>query len=594
MKQNPDAMLDRFRGEETGFRFNSNGLLQFDKLWLQNIKYVLQGSYVSKQSMTEAEESSANSVYSGTYTDGAVLSNVPGKHVFDVDGNEITNFTDTDVDNGYYAHYLSNGYVSHNEIDSREVNFFAKLSANFFHSFGKVNNGFLLGADFKTDGNEGNGTKWSMANPPYRSVSNIDGSYRPRRYKDIPYIKTFGLFAENNFECSIINRKFNLQAGIRYDNTSIVGGALSPRFNASFEIIPDVLVLRGGYGITAKMPTLFYLYPQDAYFEFVNLNESADDWLDEDKRTVLTTTRVVNTQNRDLKMAKNYKSEVGVDLKLGRAHLSVTAFNEHLRNGYGMSNTLNSWLPFNYNVYWRNDDDKIELDGTYPILASYRIPFNIMNVRTRGVEFEFFTGRIDPIRTSFQLSGSWMEEKSAPSNYLFYDNSGSAPEDRKNIAIYGTDRQDSYNKQFVTTLRATHNIPNIGFVVTLTAQAIWNQSDWVTYKQDSIPVGYLSLEDGQSHFFENGKYTTTQQLKDDGLGYMVRNVNHSYAIKQTLKPYFQFNFNLTKEIGDKARISFFANNFFRSYPRMEDKRNPGHFQIYNSNFYFGMELTFKL
>lgn len=594
MKQNPDAMLDHYRGEEIGLRLNTNGLLQFNKLWLQNIKYVVQGSYTSKQSMTEAEESAANSVYSGTYTDGAVLSNVPGQHVKDADGNEITYFTDADVQNGYYAHYLSNGYVSHNEIDSREVNLFAKLSANFFNSFGNVNNGILLGTDFKADGNEGNGTSWSMLNPPYRSVSNIYGSYRPRCYKDIPYIKTFGLFVEDNFEWNIMKRKFNLQAGIRYDNTSIVGGTFTPRFNASFDVIPDILVLRGGYGITAKMPTLFYLYPQDAYFEFVNLNESADEWLAEDMRTVLTTTRVVSTQNRDLKIAKNYKSEVGFDLKLGKTRLSVTAFNEHLRNGYGMGTTLNSWLPFNYNVYWRNDDDQIELDGTYPILASYVVPINSQNVRTRGLEFEFFTGRIEPIKTSFQLSGSWMEDKSEPTNYLFYDNSGSAPESRKNIAIYGQNRQVSYNKQFVTTLRATHNIPNIGFVVTLTAQAIWNQSDWINFNQDSIPVGYMSLEDGNAHFFEDGQYTTTQQLKDDGLGYLLRNVNHSNAIKQTVHPYFQFNINLTKEIGDKARVSFFANNFFRSYPRMENKRSPGYFQIYNNGFFFGMELTLKL
>ena len=51
---------------------------------------------------------------------------------------------------------------------------------------------------------------------------------------------------------------------------------LSPRLNASLEAIPQKLFFRGGYGITAKMPTLLYLYPENAYFEYININEMAD------------------------------------------------------------------------------------------------------------------------------------------------------------------------------------------------------------------------------------------------------------------------------------------------------------------------------
>lgn len=593
-KQNPDAMRDLYRGEEAGIRFNTNGLLQFDKGWLQNLRYVVQGSYTSKQSMTEEEESAANSVYSGTYTDGTVLSNQVGKHVYDADGNEITHFSDADVAAGYYAHYLSNGYVTHNEIDSREVNFYAKLTANFFKSFGKVNNGLLLGTDFKADGNEGDGTKWSIENPPYRSVSNIDGSYRPRRYKDIPYVKTLGIFAEDNFKWDIGRRSLDIQLGARYDHTSVVGGTLSPRFNASFDIIPEILSVRGGYGITAKMPTLFYLYPQNAYFEYVNLNELANENIPEADRTLITTTRVVDTQNRDLKIAKNYKSEIGFDLTLGKTQLSVTGYSERLRNGYGMGYTLNSFFPFTYNTYGRDANGNIALTGSYPVLSSYYMPVNNLRLDTKGLEFEFNTGRIESIRTSFQLSGAWMESKNKTVSPLFYDESGSTPSSRRDIAIYSPDRQQSYEKQFVTTLRATHNIPNIGFVVTLTAQAVWNQSDWTTYNNDSIPIGYLSLKDGSVNYFGDGQFKTVQDVKDAGYSYMVRNASHTAAIKETVSPYFQFNINITKEIGDIARISFFANNFFRSYPRKESKRYPGTYYTYNNKFYFGMDLSLKL
>ena len=75
---------------------------------------------------------------------------------------------------------------------------------------------------------------------------------------------------------------------------------------------------------------------------------------------------------------------------------------------------------------------------------------------------------------------------------------------------------------------------------------------------------------------------------------MVRTVNHISAIKETISPVFQFNINVTKELSDIARISFFANNMFRSYPRRESNRYPGTFSIYNNQFFFGMELALKL
>ncbi len=103
-----------------------------------------------------------------------------------------------------------------------------------------------------------------MANPPFRSVRDYDSSYRPRSYKDIPYIKMLSFFAEDNAELTLGRHTLNLQAGLRYDRVSVVGGTFCPRVNVAFDLVPDVLTLRGGYGITAKMPTLTYLYPQKA------------------------------------------------------------------------------------------------------------------------------------------------------------------------------------------------------------------------------------------------------------------------------------------------------------------------------------------
>ena len=86
-----------------------------------------------------------------------------------------------------------------------------------------------------------------------------------------------------------------------------------------------------------------------------------------------------------------------------------------------------------------------------------------------------------------------------------------------------------------------------------------------------------------------------EQFKEAGLGYLLRNVSKSVEIKESWNPFFCFNINLTKEIGDLLRVSFFANNMFRMYPRQEYKRSPGSYKTdLNNRHYFGVELGVKI
>lgn len=591
-EENPDDQTTQTtsEGRDAGLRLNTNGTLSINRGWLQNIRYVLSGSYTDKQSFYETAYGSASAPYSMTTTDGAVLSNRPGMPVYDADGNELTNFGTEDA--AHYAQLLPSSYLGHYEIDSREVNAFAKLTATLFKQSGQTSNRILLGADYKTDGNVGDGKTFSPTAPPLRNNSNKNSTYRPRPYSDIPFIHQFGLFAEENFNCNLGERELKVQAGIRFDHATKTGSVWSPRFNASLDLIPHTLTLNGGYGITAKMPTLLYLYPEKAYFEYVNINELADERIPEANRVYMTTTKVYDTENADLKVSKNHKAEIGLRLNIGKVNASVTAFEERLKNGYSLDYTFDTFKSFTFNEYARNADGEFVLTSSLPVLSSFYTPTNNLNVKTQGVEFDINVGRIESIRTSFQLNGAWMRTQSRSLAYDFYDNSGTAASSRKPVAIYESDAVKSYRQQFSTTLRATHNLPRIGFVVTLTAQAIWNQANWKTFGNDTIPVGYIAL-DGQTTFFEK-PYTSTEQVKADGYDYLLRIPNHSNAVKESYNPYFCFNMNVTKEIGDLLRVSFFANNMFRSYPRMESKRNPGTYLSLNNRFFFGLELALKL
>lgn len=594
---NPDDQNNMVvsEGRDLGFTLNTNGTWRINKGWLKTIQYAISGTYTDKQSHYEELNSNAAYPYSGTMIDGGVLNNLGlgNMEYIDEDGNkQVLNFTN----DGNKAIMLPAQYVGMYDNDSREINFYAKAKATFFKQTGNVNNRIVIGADFKTDGNVGKGKTWDPSCPPYRNLSYYNSTFRPREYKDIPFINQFGAYIEDNFKWSIGGtHDFQLQAGVRFDNTSVVGSTISPRFNASMEIIPNKLSIFGGYGITAKMPTLFYLYPENAYFEYINLNELSTSSIPEGERKFITTTRVFEVDNSDLEITKNYKAEAGFKLNLGKMSLTVTGYHERLKNGYTMAQTLDSYKSVNVTEYTRNKTTGEYSATTLPVLSYFNTPTNNRNEENTGVEFDLNIGRIDAIRTSFNLSGAWMRTKSWNDGYDFYDTSeGDAAKKRRPVAIYNQADTKSYAERFATTLRATHNIPQIGLVVTLSAQAVWQDVDWTVYGNDSIPMGYISNE-GKINWFEKNQFSNVDELRQSEYADMWQNPSHGNAIKQGLDPYFQFNLNVTKEISDMLRVSFFANNMFRSYPKTASKRELGKYLTgYTNRFFFGLEMSLTL
>jgi hypothetical protein len=305
--------------------------------------------------------------------------------------------------------------------------------------------------------------------------------------------------------------------------------------------------------------------------------------------------------NSDLEITKNYKAEAGFKLNLGKVSLNVTGYHERLKNGYALGQTLDTYKSVDWTTYKRTkiNGEYQYVATTLPVLSYFNAPTNNMNVENTGVEFDLNLGRIDAIRTAFQLSGAWMRTKSWNEGYDFYAEDGEAADKRNPVAIYNKADNRNYAERFSTTLRATHNIPQIGLVVTLSAQAVWQDNDWSTFGNDSIPLGYIDLN-GKTNWFGEGdlanvNFKTAEDLKQSEYGYMWRSVSHAAEIKQGLDPYFQFNLNVTKEISDMLRVSFFANNMFRSYPRTESKRNLGSYiSGYTNRFFFGLEMSLTL
>lgn len=583
--RNPDdnATQTSSSGLNIGGKLNTNGTFIFNKGILKSIRYVVSASYTQKESYYEQLYTSANAPYSATLTDGAVLSNRPGVDVFDAGGNKITNFGETDKNNA--AVYLPSSYFARYDIEGKELSLFAKINANFFQRWNHSYNSFMIGANFQSDGNLGAGKQFSTEFPPYRNLSAVNASFRSRDYREIPFINQLSVYAEDRLNYSGDIIKGRLHLGLRYDQFSEVGGIITPRINLSVSPIPDVLTLKGGFGIQAKAPTLLYLYPEKAYFEYVNINEMSGTLPDSEK-LFITTTRIFDTQNKELKIATNKRTEIGFDLKINKAYLNVVAFSDRLSNGYTMGNSLNTFQPLIYNEYRRNTAGAIELYESNPVLAKFYTPTNSIVLNTHGVEFDLSLGRINAIRTSVSANGAWINSETYNNDYLYFDGySGTGGKDRTHIGLYEKGMEKRYDERLTTALRVTHNIPEIGFVVTLTMQTTWLDKDRYVYGNDTIPVKYLSKYDGQVYDFD------VKRKDEPEFRTLIRQKNTKNYITESLPPLFCFNVNLTKEIGDFMRVSFFANNMFRDYPIVESKRNPGTFYERNNSFFFGLELS---
>ncbi len=591
-EMNPDDQRSQLEtgSRDVGLRFNTNGTWNINKGWLSNVKYTLSGSYRDKHSFSQQLLGNAFAAYSMSNTDGAVLSNRPGQEVYDINGNELTNIPAGE--NNLYATYLPNEYFSRYDIYGKEVNLFANLNASFLKTAGNVTNRILVGTSFKTDGNLGDGKVYDLNNPPHRVLSAENSSPRPRKYSSIPFVNQLSLYAEENLSWRINRRELIAQAGIRYDNIN-GKNAFSPRTNLSFELLPNKLWLRGGVGVTAKAPTVFYLYPENAYFDFVHFNTLNASAIPEEEQLFLSSTRVFNTENRELKIATNNKQEVGADFRTNGMRFSVTAYNEQLKNGYRLATTLDSYRLLEYKRY----EAAVQNAGEIPtlqeseehnIFVSYATPTNDSRSHNRGVEYDFDFGRVNAIRTSFVLNGAYMRSTDWNEGHSF-SNLRNLNALERNVGVYEKGKEKHERERLTSTLRVTHNIPSIGFVVTATAQVSWLNNYWTNYGNDTTFVAYISRVDGEVKPFDH------ESMKDDDeFDYLFESRSSTRFIGESYPPVLLMNFHLTKEIGQNVRASFYANNMFQSRPLYESKRTPGSFTRLNFPMTFGFELVLQL
>lgn len=559
----PEAMKKFFSSRDAfSLRLSHNGMLKLDKALARTLKYDVALSLSSDRIFNDRLVSVGS---------GAIL--------------------DATKDGMYEGTPYPSSYETLSGTKSNPVMYWAKFSDLFYLNVGNMSNRFNVGTEWKIEGNRGIGQYDKT--PKFKAFAQD----RIRRFCDIPYMNQISAYFEDNVVLTFSERRYpNItgQAGVRWTvvqpwrNERMM--ALSPRLNIAVNPV-RYLSLRLGYGISEKVPSLQDLYPSPDYYDFYNMSVS-----DGQKSYYLYSTRVFDNKPVSIKTMRGTKYELGFDVRLDNGmSFSVVGYHEKVSRCFGPDNS--EWKTLVFDV-WNAAD--VTFTGQKPIydqqnpsrrdtvLYNLIRPGNPKSRRNRGIEFDFNFGKINATNTSFYLSGAWSETRSSSSNLGYKLPVGEA---RNYGPVYVVYPESSYsfseNRRFSATLRVVQHIPAIRFIVSASAQCILYEYDHEV-SSGTRPLGYI-------YGAEYIKFTEDQldDIEFNFHGYMLKDQIFDTRISNvpvTWPAIWCLDMRVTKEIGDKAGFSFYANNVLFSQPWQSISVSVSKVERNGGLFSYGLEI----
>lgn len=559
----PEAMKKFFSSRDAfSLRLSHNGMLKLDKALARTLKYDVALSLSSDRIFNDRLVSVGS---------GAIL--------------------DATKDGMYEGTPYPSSYETLSGTKSNPVMYWAKFSDLFYLNVMNMSNRFNVGTEWKIEGNRGIGQYDKTLK--FKAFAQD----RIRRFCDIPYMNQISAYVEDNVVLTFSERRYpNItgQAGVRWTvvqpwrNERMM--ALSPRLNIAVNPV-RYLSLRLGYGISEKVPSLQDLYPSPDYYDFYNMSVS-----DGQKSYYLYSTRVFDNKPVSIKTMRGTKYELGFDVRLDNGmSFSVVGYHEKVSRGFGPDNS--EWKTLVFDV-WNAAD--VTFTGQKPIydqqnpsrrdtvLYNLIRPGNPKSRRNRGIEFDFNFGKINATNTSFYLSGAWSETRSSSSNLGYKLPVGEA---RNYGPVYVVYPESSYsfseNRRFSATLRVVQHIPAIRFIVSASAQCILYEYDHEV-SSGTRPLGYI-------YGSEYIKFTEDQldDIEFNFHGYMLKDQIFDTRISNvpvTWPAIWCLDMRVTKEIGDKAGFSFYANNVLFSQPWQSNSVSVSKVERNGGLFSYGLEI----
>jgi hypothetical protein len=535
------------------------------------------------------------------------------------------------------------GTLEERDYRSEEIPIYAtaKITANLNKSINKIRFKSMLGLEFNTKGNNGRGVYYTSAAPAY---------FRERNYSDIPFMNDLSLFFEEKVTLPFKSTTLEVTAGARLNKMIITGydynPTIDPRFNGKYIVLPlrkdrivNSLSIRGGWGILQRLPSIGLLYPAPSYIDnalFLYRNATSGESL-----AVIQSTVIDELLPYNVKPVKTRNIELGLDINIKGIDAQFTYFNEKLTDGLSENKSFSSVSYDMYNsVTDPNAAPKFEGGrvwikntlGEYVPLSyttrkdflAYDRPDNRGEINKWGIEYDINFGKIKAINTSVIVNGSYMRSNQQDAGLLNYNSNRVDPVDSKQrmpyIGIYESEGNSlgvgGGSERFSTSINFVTHIPSIRMIVSVVTQCVWMNNSWNLFDKDRVyklngagtryfgdfdkqknyeimyrdPDFYMDLNGTVRPFSDY--YTTTDNDLKRRLAMLILSEDETYYFQDSgTKPYFMANLRITKEIGNNAALSFYANNFTNSTPIMKQKNRPDAVGgRKNTPIYFGAEI----
>ena len=615
-KNDPDAYKGTWsKVRDNVLRANTSLTWLLRKSWITNLKLDASVNYNDNRSQDHAYGSSA--------------SMLPAVH------SELAGY--------YLADRLPVSYFSDKVIDSKELDYAASLKYEWFKKSGKRLSKLKAGVQWKANGNVGEGEY-------YKDPSVSANGYRPRPYSQYPFMHNVAAYIEEDYTFPIGKTSLQISAGLRLENLFVKDtdyknvSSLSPRFNAKWKI-SDNLSIRGGWGVSEKLPSFYILYPVQKYRDIQTFGFSHGD----------ASSYVYYTQpykmlfNENLKWQKNYNAEFGIEAYFLRTSVSLVGFFNKTKNPYTYQNI---YTPFTYNImsvpsgYTVPDNPEIRVDSqtgqvymrgsneefwtpmatkvTDKTFFESQMPGNGDDIYRTGAELIVDFPEIAPIRTKFRLDANYAYTHYIDNTLNWTYRTGWSHTSLSNrsyqyVGIYANGGESgTYNGKESHSLNAnltaiTH-IPEARIVITCRLEmsllsrfrnlsryqgreyaynvnadgvesiggSIYDSNNYTAIR----PVKYMD-ENGDVHDF------TDKEASDPAFANLIIKSGNAYTFSQDgYGAYLSANLSVTKEIGDHVSLSFFANNFTNSRMYVTSKAT-GVSAIFTPAFYYGLTCRLK-
>lgn len=615
-KNDPDAYKGTWsKVRDNVLRANTSLTWLLRKSWITNLKLDASVNYNDNRSQDHAYGSSA--------------SMLPAVH------SELAGY--------YLADRLPVSYFSDKVIDSKELDYAASLKYEWFKKSGKRLSKLKAGVQWKANGNVGEGEY-------YKDPSVAANGYRPRPYSQYPFMHNVAAYIEEDFTFPIGKTSLQLSAGLRLENLFVKDtdyknvSSLSPRFNAKWKI-SDNLSIRGGWGVSEKLPSFYILYPVQKYRDIQTFGFSHGD----SSSYVYYTQPYKMLFNENLKWQKNYNAEFGIEAYFLRTSVSLVGFFNKTKNPYTYQNI---YTPFSYNImsvpsgYTVPDNPEIRVDSqtgqvymrgsneefwtpmatkvTDKTFFESQMPGNGDDIYRTGAELIVDFPEIAPIRTKFRLDANYAYTHYIDNTLNWTYRTGWSHTSLSNrsyqyVGIYANGGESgTFNGKESHSLNAnltaiTH-IPEARIVITCRLEmsllsrfrnlsryqgreyaynvnadgvesiggSIYDSNNYTAIR----PVKYMD-ENGDVHDF------TDKEASDPAFANLIIKSGNAYTFSQDgYGAYLSANLSVTKEIGDHVSLSFFANNFTNSRMYVTSKAT-GVSAIFTPAFYYGLTCRLK-